>query len=218
MKWHTTVLLLACILITSCSPRYVNTVWKNDHAFPGKYNKIMVASIVNNQDTVLRKNIETHFIEALGSMGYVTVSALAEFGPYGLKDLDQEDSYIRLCNKGIDAIITIALLNKDRATGSESHQSYAQPVKYYYNRIWHYKELQGKEPLAASDSLMKYAWEMILFDLTTLQPHYIAQTKTIDGAIHQSMQDEFWNAFVKKLRNDRFLHSRPPLTNGPKVF
>lgn len=220
MKLHMTVLSFACILIASCSSRYINTVWKNDHAFPGKYNKIMVATIVNNQDTAFRREIEAHFKETLQSMGYVTVSAIEEFGPGGLKDLGQEDTYIRLCNKGIDAIITVALIDKEKTTGSEPHLSYAQPVKYYYDRIWHYKELQASEQLTTPDSLRKYAWEMILFDLSTLQPHYIAQTKTIDGNIHQSIQDEFWKAFVKKLNNDKFLKTRPPVTNttGPKAF
>ena len=217
---HMTVLLLTSILLTGCSPRYINTVWKNDHAFPGKYNRIMVAAIVNNKDTSFRRDVEEHFKQTLESMGYFTVSSLAEFGPAGLKNLGQEDTYITLCNKGIDAILTVALMDKEKMNSTEPHMSYAQPVKYYYNRIWHYKQLQDQEPVAGSDSLLKYSWEMILFDLSTLQPHYIAQTKTIDGNIHQSMQDEFWNAFAKKLHKDRFLKTRPAVTtiSGPKAF
>ena len=217
---HMTVLIFTSFIITGCTSRYINTVWKNDHAFPGKYNKIMVAAIVNNKDTAFRRAIEEHFKQTLESMGYVTVSALAEFGPSGLKYLGQEDTYIRLCNKGIDAIMTVALMDKEKISNAEPHMSYAQPVKYYYNRIWHYKELQEQEPVAGSDSLLKYSWEMILFDLSTLQPHYIAQTKTIEGTLHQSLQDEFWNAFAKKLHKDRFLKTRPPVTTttGPKAF
>ena len=180
----------------------------------------MVAAIVNSTDTALRKDVEEHFKQTLESMGYVTVSAFAEFGLSGLNDLGQEDTYITLCNKGIDAILTVAIMDKEKMTNAGPHMSYAQPVKYYYNRIWHYKQLQAQEPIADSDSVVKYAWEMILFDLSTLQPHYIAQTKTIAGNIHQSMHDEFWNAFVKKLRKDRFIKSRPPVVEaaGPKAF
>ncbi|MEJ0105949.1 MAG: hypothetical protein WDO19_26855 [Bacteroidota bacterium] len=151
-------------------------------------------------------------------MGYPAVSALAEFGPAGLKDFGQEDTYITLCNKGIDAVMTVALIDRSIESASEPKSAYTDPVKYYYERIWHYKERQDKMTVIAHDSSMKYSWEMILFDLSTLQPHYITQTRTAEGNVRQSMQNEFWKAMIKKLRKDRFLKSRDPIINGPKAF
>ncbi len=39
-------ILFAGIFIAGCSTPYIITVWKNQHAFPGKYNKILVAGLV----------------------------------------------------------------------------------------------------------------------------------------------------------------------------
>src|SRR5258706_6701172 len=124
-------ILFASILFTGCSSRSIVTIWKNQHAFPGKYNKILVSGIVNNTDTAFRAEIENHFKETLESMGYPAVSALAEFGPAGLKDFGQEDTYITLCNKGIDAVMTVALIDRSIKNGSEPKSAYTNPVKYY---------------------------------------------------------------------------------------
>ena len=54
--------------------------------------------------------------------GLIAVSALDEFGTGGLANLAQEETYVKLCNKGIDAVITIALLDgkKEKVFGSFS--------------------------------------------------------------------------------------------------
>lgn len=208
--------LFTCIFMTGCATGYISTMWKNDHAYPGNYNKIMIAAIVNSNDTMFRKEIENHFKEALESRGYTAISSFSEFGT-GLKDLGQEDTYRKLCDKGIDAVMTVALVDKTKSSELSS-RSYSEPVNFFYDRIWHYRDVQI--PVMDSEAGMKYSWEVILFDLSTLQPHYIAQTQTANGTVEQSMQREFWNAVVKKLRKDRFLKNRPPVnhTNGPKAF
>ena len=213
-------LLSICIITAGCSSKYISTTWKNDHAFPGNYNKIMVAAIVNNSDTSYRKELENHFKDVLESSGYPAISSFTEFGT-SLRKIGQEETYRELCDKGIDAVMTVALVDKTKS-GELPYSAFAEPIKYYYNRIWHYKEEQFKIPALVNDSMMKYSWEMILFDLSTLQPHYIAQTRTKEGTIQQSMKDEFWEAMITRLRKERFLKKRPPVSNtnekGPRAF
>ena len=220
-KLHTITLALILILLGGCSTSNIITVWKNQHAFPGKYNKIMLVGIVNINDTGLRHNLENRFSESLESMGYNTVSSISEFGPNGLRDLSQEATYISLCNKGIDAVITVALTEKVREISSEPAAAYIHPARYYYNHVWHYREGQLRLPRESSDSIMTYSWEMILFDLSTLEPHYIAQTRPFTGTVRQSIDQEFWHGIIRKMTKERYLKKRTPVskpTEAPKAF
>lgn len=212
LKLQTIVSALLLIMLGSCSSPNIITVWKNQHAFPGKYNKIMLVAIVNINDTALRHYLENHFKEELSLMGYNAVSSISEFGPAGLRDLGQEATYISLCNKGIDAVMTIALADNVKEILSEPAAAYTHPAQYYYNRIWHFKDEQLRLPRELSDSVMTYSWEMILFDLSTLEPHYIAQTRPNTGTVRQSIDHEFWHDMIRKMKKEKFLKSRAALT------
>ena len=211
-KLHTIVLTLLLIILGGCSSPSIITVWKNQHAFPGKYNKIMLVGIVNRNDTGLRRLLENHFKDELESMGYNAVSSISEFGPNGLRDMGQEATYISLCNKGIDAVITIALTDNVKEILSEPAVAYTHPARYYYNRIWHLRDEQLRLPREFSDSVMTYSWEMILFDLSTLEPHYIAQTRPNTGTVRQSIDHAFWHDMIRKMKKEKFLKTQAALT------
>jgi len=182
----------------------------------------MIAAIVDSDDTVLRAAVENGFKETLQSIGYQTVSSLKEFGIHGLRDLEQEDTYLRLCNRGIDAVMTVALIDRTDVNYTEPKSSYTEPVKYYYERIWHYKERQSRITASFYDTSKKYSWEMILFDLSTLQPHAIVQSKIYTNGIPESLSRAFWKDIVKKLNKDRYLKKREPVSDisaeTPKAF
>lgn len=173
----------------------------------------MVAAVTDNTDTLLRSAVENGFRETLESIGYNTVSSLKEYGMSGLRDLGQEDTYRSLCDKGIDAVVTVAIIDRTNENYREPASSYTEPVKYYYERIWHYKERQQKHTATFYDSSKKYSWELILFDLSTLQPHSIIQSKIYTGGIAQSITSEFWKDIVRRLVKDRFLKKREPVSS-----
>jgi hypothetical protein len=206
--------LFLCLALYGCSSSNIITVWKNQHAYPGKYNKIMVAVILSNEDTAVRAEVENNFKQSLEELGYQTISAYSEFGPAGFANLGQEDTYLKLCNKGIDAVMTIAMIEKIKDGLPESRNAFRSPTVYYYDHIWRYKKLQ----LPASDGNSLYTWETILFDLSTLQPHYIMQTKPFNGTLKQALGTEFWNGMTRKLVKEKFLKKHPLPTQGPKAF
>jgi hypothetical protein len=125
--------------------------------------------VVKNEDVSFQKEIEQYFVNNLKGLGYHAVSALNEFGPKGLSNFGEEATYLKLCNKGIDAVITIALINKEKEISGKSYNASGYPVKYYYNRIWNYKNMQNEfsNEYSGQDN---FYWEIILFDLVTLEP------------------------------------------------
>src|SRR3982750_1103097 len=99
-------IFLPCALLSCRSSGYISTAWKNQHAYPGNYSKIMVFAIVNSNDSTYRIELEEHFKESLESFGYPAISSYSEFGT-ALRSMDQEETYKNLCEKGIDAVMTI---------------------------------------------------------------------------------------------------------------
>src|SRR5438876_3791453 len=163
-KISSQIVFCLCIILSGCTSSHLITTWKAQHFSRVNYNNILIVGVIKNENDSLRGEIEKHFVIEMEGLGYHAVSALQEFGPKGLANLGEEETYIKLCNKGIDAIITIALIDKSKEITGKSHKATGYPGKYYYDRIWNYKNIQtdftGEHP-ATSD----YFWETILFDL-----------------------------------------------------
>src|SRR6266513_3166871 len=106
-KISSQIILCFCIILSGCTLTHVVTTWKPQHFSRVNYNNILVVGVIKNENDSLRREIEKHFVVNLEELGYHTVSALHEFGPKGLANLGEEETYIKLCNKGIDAVITI---------------------------------------------------------------------------------------------------------------
>ena len=157
----------------------------------------MVVGIVKDSSPALRKFIEDSFVQDLRSIGYNAVSALQEFGAKGLTDIEQEATYLKLCNNGIDAVITVALLDKEKERYHTPSRIKYYSGPYYYNRIWSYRHMQAEAIPASHFSNLetKYLWESILFDLQTLSPVYVAQTKSFEPAFapggHNNIKSEW---------------------------
>lgn len=164
MKLFFLQMVLLLSILSGCSSPEVVTTWKEKGA-QRAYNKIMVVGIVNDSSLALRKFIEDSFVKDLQTMGYKAVSALEEFGTKGLTDMEQEATYLKLCNNGIDAVITIALLNEEKERHFTPSRIKYYSALYYYNRIWNYQNMQA-EPMPESHFTnleTKYLWESIFF-------------------------------------------------------
>src|SRR6185503_4255275 len=173
-----------------------------EHITPPVHNKIMVVGIIKDGNDSFRAHAETILVKSLNELGYNTVSALQEFGPKGLSNLGEADTYIRLCNNGIDAILTFALLDKAKQTKYRPGRLSANTSLYYYTRIWNYKKMQadlsGTEPHNG-----KYVWESILFDLNTLEPLYVVQTRPFEPG--REKQTDFIYQIIARMRKDKML-------------
>ena len=163
MKNLVAFLLTAIILLfCSCNNSKIITSWKSTNV-SRDYKKIMVVGIIKDSGLALRTLMENHLVNDLKTKGYNAVSALNEFGPGGLSNLEMEETYIRLCNKGIDAVITIALIDRKK-------EKYYVPARvkyysnlYYYNRIWNYHTIQADLSSATSYAeSTQYIWKKLL--------------------------------------------------------
>ena len=109
-------LFITSIVLVACSRPTVETLWKADSGTAITYNKIMVAGIIPEKDDSIRKDLENHVIAQLSNRGINAVSSIEAFGSAGLARLGQEETYVTLCENGIDAVLTFALVERNKAT------------------------------------------------------------------------------------------------------
>ena len=129
-----------------------------------------MVGIIKDVNDLLRIKIEDDLVKNLNELGYSSVSALREFGEKGLSELGQEATYIKLCNNGIDAVMTFALIDELKQERYKSDKFPQSTNYYYYNRIWNYQKIQADLSESASALGTGFMWESILFDLSTLEP------------------------------------------------
>jgi hypothetical protein len=200
------------LLINGCTSPSKLSTWTPPTKSYTTPNKILVVGIVHDSLIDIRKDIEDYFVQALKAMGYNAEAAMEAFGNKALARFDQEQTYLNLCNQGIDAVLTIALLNENKATNYHDPEARKNTSSYYYNRILNYKAIRArpKDHLDPSADQLQFLWEAILFNLSTLTPLYWAQSKPFAPAStiqnHETYSRIIMNSLQKqKVLNKRFL-------------
>ena len=167
----------------------------------------MTVAVIKDENDSVRKRVEKSITEDLIAVGYNAVSGFDEFGSKGLANLDQEETYLKLCNQGIDAVIIVALLDKTKDKQFRTERSHAYTDTYYYNRIWNYKNIQAD--LEDKDQIVKneYFWEAILFNLRTLEAECTIQSLSfsISG---DNPSDRFEKQVVRKMIKEKILRKQ----------
>jgi hypothetical protein len=170
---------LILLLTSSCLSFSQLTVWKEQNKPRLRLQKILVVGVVDDSLLEIRKSVEDCFVKTLRNNGHHSVTSLETFGYKGLTNMEQEQTYVILCNQGIDAVLTIALLDENKMNKHQNTHSSKFTSSYYYERILNYRTMQTDIARSSENKIddSKVLWEATLFNLTTLSPAYWAQTK-----------------------------------------
>jgi len=154
IKWIYLVLLL---MAAGCTTSKITTSWKAKDISPKKYNKILVLGIINDKDRRIQERMEQHFVGDITDMGYNAISALQEYGPKAFDSLGEKAALEKIKNSGVDAVITIVLLDKQK------DEKYITPHVYYSGNFGGYygsrHSLIFEPGYYVSDT--RYFWEAI---------------------------------------------------------
>jgi hypothetical protein len=159
--------------------------------------------------------VEKHFTDYLKESGYHAVSALEEYGPKGLANMGQEETYIKLRSNGIDAVITIALIDKTKEKYHKPRNARGYASIYYLNRIWNYPTIQAELVEGRYPENNELFWESILFNLNTLEPQYTVQTKSFKAGSAENIGHEYAKQIIGKMIKEKILKKQP---NEAKSF
>lgn len=202
------IIAIIAFLFLGCFASNKISYWKTPIIYSKQHSKILVAGII--QDTLLRRQMEEHLTGVLRDLGYNAVSALDEFGFNGLHKLSQEQTYVKLCNSGIDAVMTIVLVDEAKEKQYQTSRFKTDVSTYYFNRIWNYFKIQTNQLyLTNSNENLHVFWESVFFDLSTLEPLYAIKTKPFASGSAESLAQEYGKIIVKSMVENKILHKQP---------
>jgi hypothetical protein len=195
------ILCASLLLFAACSSSKITTSWTAQHVQPKKYNKVLVVGLIRESDRSIREKMENHFVGDLSSLGYKAVSSLAEYGPKAFDNLSEEEMLRKLGHSGVDAVLTIVLLDKDKERKYIPGQLYYSPYGYYQNRLWGYYGVLNRRIYEQGYYVTStnYFWETNLYDQPEQKLVYSSQTKTFDPSSTESMGHEYGKMIVKDM-------------------
>ena len=206
--------LVIFFLLTGCSFSRITHSWKSETASSGSYNKIMVIGIIKDHDRNLREQMENHLADDLKARGYNAVSSLKEYGPKAFDNMDEEGAITKLSNSGVDAVITIVLLDKERERNYVPARVHYSPYIIYQRHFWgYYSTIYDRiySPEYFQQVNTKYFWESNFYDLKTKQLLYSVQTESFDPASAESLGHEYGEMIVKDMFEKKIINHQPKL-------
>jgi hypothetical protein len=189
------------LMIAACTTSRITSSWKAENTVPQKYNKIMVLGLIREADRTLQENMENHLVGDLEELGYNAVSSMKEYGPKAFDKMDEEAAIDKIKNSGIDAVLTIVLLDKQKEKKYITGSIYYSPYGYYHNRFWGYQTVlyhRIYEPgYYVADT--KYFWESNLFDMSSQKLVYSVQTQSFDPSNSESLGHEYGQLIIQDM-------------------
>ena len=195
------------VILSGCSSLKITNSWKAQDAVLQNYSKVLVLGLIREADRNLQQNMENHFAGDLKSLGYNAASSIQEYGPKSFDKMDEETAIAKLKNSGVDAIITIVLLDKEKERKYIPGNMFYTPYGSYYNRFWGYRSALYQriyEPGYYVTST-KYFWESNLYDMHTQKLVYSVQTQSFDQSDTERMAHQYGQMIVNNMVKENIL-------------
>ncbi|TCJ19091.1 hypothetical protein EPD60_01350 [Flaviaesturariibacter flavus] len=194
-------LFILIAMAQGCANTHVTSAWKTPGLEPASYRNIMVFGIVRDADTGLRAAMENHLVGDLRSRGYTAFSGLERYGAGRFRGMNETEAASLLQADGVDAVMTIVLLDKRKERHYEPAQIQNPPNGRYQNRMWMYygalyDRIQTPGYYAEST---RYYWESNFYDLAANRLLYSVQTESFDPPNTNRQAHEYGLAVVGSL-------------------
>lgn len=210
---HLIITFVAAIVLAGCAPgTQITGSWKNpDARTAANINTILVTALTGR--TTARQAVENDIAAALEERGYKTIKSIDVMPPTftGNRTPDREELLSRISDSGADAILTVALIDKETETryvpGSAGYTPFPRFGYYgtfsgYYN-TW-YPTLYDP---GYYEKEKVYFIETNLYDVETEALLWSAQSETYDPSSLPNFAKEFSEVVVSRLERDELLNN-----------
>lgn len=200
--------VIALFLFAGCSTTRITSSWKADNVQTREYRKILVLGLINDPDRTVREKMEEHLVGDLRDLGYDAVCSCNEYNPKAFESMKEQEALAKLNNSGIDAVLTIVLLDKQKERYYVPGRVYYSPYSIYHNRFWgYYTTMYGRvysPDYYAEDN--KYFWESNFYNLDKgPELLYSAQSQSFEPGTANSLSHEYGQMIVKDMVKNNIL-------------
>lgn len=193
--------LTLVILFQNCKTSQITSTWKAKDFTPKEYSKIMVVGIIREADRTIREQMEKHLVEDLRLQGLNAFSSYVEYGPKTFENMNENSVNEKLAAEGVDGVLTIVLLNKEKERYYVPARVVYTPYVTYHDRFWRYyssvyTRIESPDYYGVST---KYFWESNFYDLKGNKLLYSVQTQSFDPGSASSMAHEYGQMIIKNI-------------------
>ena len=204
IKWIGIILLLVA---AGCSSSKLTHSWKAENIAPKKYNKILVLGLINEPDRTLREKMEEHIMGDLKALGYAAICSCDEFNPKAFENMSEKQALDKLSNSGIDAVLTIVLLDKSKEKYYVPARIRYSPYTIYRDHFWRYYRTMYDRVYTPGYYVesTRYFWESNFYEVDSKNLIYSAQSQSFDPASAQTLAHEYGKLIVKDMVKQNLL-------------
>lgn len=208
------LLFITLLGLMGCASTKITKTWRAGNAVAKKYKKVLVLSVLPDNEKDLGANIENHLADNLREMGYLAIAANKIF-PYGtFVKGDTTRAAAAIEGKGFDGVMTIVLLDKKK-------QPYYVPGKITdYSNFDKYSRFERYFNTVAENIYTpgyygeetKYIWENNFYDLTTRERIYSARTRSFDFTSKNTLANTYGMLMAQSLIKNNILQKPEYMT------
>jgi hypothetical protein len=198
------ILCFLIIVSMGCSSSKITTSWKASEVTVKNFNKVLVLGLINDKDRRVQQLMEQHFVGDLTELGYNAISALQQYGPKAFDNLSEKEAIDKIRNAGVDAVLTIVLLDKQK------EDKYIPPQPVYYRPFWDYYGYRYGRVYDPGYYITdtKYFWESNFYDMSNQSLLYSVQTKSFSPRSTESMGHQYGLLIVKDMVKQGILQQK----------
>ena len=215
------IVLLVVVACVACTPATeITGSWKNQQQPDKQFGSIMITALT--RDLSARQTVEDNLSLALMENGIKALKSIEAMPPdfSDDKDVNKDELLAKARKAGADAILTVTLVNRE--TDSRyvpGSYRYAPVTRYrYYGRFSGYYTywypVMSSPGYYVDDQV--YFIETNLYDATTEDLVWSAQSKTYDPDGLTQFSEDFSKVVVTKLKKDGVIKPSVPTASNRK--
>lgn len=202
-------IILVVVLFCRCTTTRITNSWKSTSANVSRYQKILVTALIHNADSAMQQSMESHIVGDITSLGYDAVSCYKLYGSAPFQNMDEKSVINKLHSSGIDAILTIILLDKSKDSYDVISNLLPSMYPYDMNNFWDYYSVMYNhlsDPGYYQEHTMWY-WESNLYDARSTTRIYSVQTASFDPSSAERFSHRYGKMIVRDMVKNKILHS-----------
>lgn len=206
------------LFLIACSSTRITSSWKADNVQSKQYKKILVLGLINDPDRTIRENMEEELVSGLKNLGYDAVCSCDEFGPKSFEKMKEDDALAKLSRGGIDAVLTVVLLDKEKERYYVPGRVSYTPYAVYHRRFWGYYNTMYTRVYSPGYYVTdtKYFWESNFYNLANGEELlYSVQSQSFDPSSTKSLGHEYGQIIMKDMVKNSVLANQKEVKLKP---
>ena len=189
------------LLLAGCKSSYITSSWKSQKNEGANYNTILVLGLMHDKDQQLQEKIEDHMAGDLKNLGYHAITSMEKYGPNAFCEMTEKQAVDKLKNSGVDAIMTIVLVNKKIEKQFLPDTWPGNPNPPFQRGFWDYYRAVRKqifEPGYYFENT-QYFWESNLYEMAGQSLLYSVQSQSFNPDSKEEMAHEYGQVIIKDM-------------------